>query len=110
MGSNLFIYHGYTEIFLNGAWVKATPAFNLSLCRRFHVNPLEFDGVHDSLFHEFDASGHRHMEYMRDHGTFADLPFEQIFTAYEKQYPDMFQRLQTLPTKNFPREAEEENR
>src|SRR5258708_3782062 len=41
MGSDLFVYHGYTDIRLEGRWVKATPAFNLALCTRFRVKPLE---------------------------------------------------------------------
>ncbi|MFZ1199758.1 MAG: transglutaminase family protein, partial [Desulfobacterales bacterium] len=61
METNLFYYHGYVDVFLNDKWIKATPAFNLSLCRNFNVKPLEFDGLHDSLFHEFDALGNRHM-------------------------------------------------
>ena len=90
MGTDLFIYHGYTELLIEGRWVKATPAFNLSLCQRFQVRPLEFDGEHDSIFHEFTTEGERHMEYVNDHGSFADLPFEEIFTAYRRQYPRMF--------------------
>ena len=68
MGSDLFVFHGYTELFLDGAWVKATPAFNLSLCTRFGVRPLEFDGREDSLFHPFDTCGRKHMEYVADRG------------------------------------------
>ena len=112
MHTDLFIYHGYTEVFLNKKWVKATPAFNLSLCQRFNVKPLEFDGNQDSLFHEFDTLGHRHMEYISDHGNFADLPFERIFAAYEKQYPNMFKRFKELSNTNdtnFAKEAEEEH-
>lgn len=90
MGTDLFVYHGYTEFFLEGKWVKATPAFNLSLCQRFHVRPLEFDGMGDSVFHEFDAKGQKHMEYVVDHGHFADLPFELIYSAYRKTYPKLF--------------------
>ena len=30
MGTDLFVYHGYTDLYLEGKWVKATPAFNLS--------------------------------------------------------------------------------
>ena len=44
MGTDLFVYHGFTELLLEGKWVKATPAFNLALCQRFRVKPLEFDG------------------------------------------------------------------
>lgn len=109
MKSDLFIFHGYTEFLLDEKWVKATPAFNLSLCSRFHVRPLEFDGDQDSLFHEFDTLGQKHMEYMNDHGHFDDLPFELIFSAYAKQYPGMFARFKSLKASDFSREAEEEN-
>ncbi|MBP1727528.1 MAG: transglutaminase-like enzyme, predicted cysteine protease [Deltaproteobacteria bacterium] len=34
LGSNLFVYHGYADLFLEGKWVKATPAFNRELCER----------------------------------------------------------------------------
>jgi len=109
MGSTLFIYHGYTEFFLGSNWVKATPAFNLSLCTRFHVQPLEFNGEDDSLFHEYDSRGKKHMEYQRDHGHFDDLPFQQIFSAYAKQYPGMFEKFRNLKNGNFHQEASMEN-
>src|SRR5204863_1818962 len=63
-GTDLFIYHGYAELLLDGKWVKATPVFNDELCRRFRVKPLEFDGRADSVFHPFDADDRRHMEYV----------------------------------------------
>ena len=98
MGTNLFIYHGYTEMFLAGRWVKATPAFNLELCDRFKVKPLDFDGTTDSIFHEYDALGQKHMEYVHDHGTFEDLPFERIFTAYGRVYPNFFENFGSSKT------------
>jgi transglutaminase-like putative cysteine protease len=109
MESDVFVYHGYTELYLQGKWVKATPAFNISLCTRFNVRPLDFDGINDSLFHEFDTRGQKHMEYMTDHGHFPDLPFDRIFSAYEKQYPGMFERFSKLKETDFQAEAEEEN-
>lgn len=109
MGSDVFVYHGYTELYLHEKWVKATPAFNLSLCTRFKVRPLEFDGLEDSLFHEFDINGNKHMEYRADHGHFEDLPFARLFSAYEQQYPGIFERFRNLKEKNFSREAEEEH-
>lgn len=90
MQTDLFIYHGYTELFSEGCWVKATPTFNLSLCERFGVKPLEFDGKHDAIFHEFDRQGHRHMEYVHDHGPFADLPYETIMESFRRHYPMYF--------------------
>jgi transglutaminase-like putative cysteine protease len=90
MGSDLFIYHGFTEVELEGKWVKATPAFNLELCRRFHVKPLEFDGREDSIFHPFDETNRRHMEYVRLRGSFADVPVEEIAAAFREAYPALY--------------------
>jgi transglutaminase-like putative cysteine protease len=90
MGSDLFIYHGFTELWLEGIWVKATPAFNLDLCRKFRVKPLEFDGRSDSIFHPFDADERRHMEYLRDRGSFADVPVADIQRAFRETYPALY--------------------
>jgi transglutaminase-like putative cysteine protease len=78
MKTDLFVWHGYTELWLEGRWVKATPAFNIELCDRFGLLPLEFDGRTDSLYHPFDRAGHRHMEYVREHGSFDDMPLQRI--------------------------------
>lgn len=87
MGSDLFVYHGYTEFRLEQRWIKATPAFNLELCSRFRVKPLEFDGRDDSIFHPFDEDERRHMEYLRDRGSYADVPVEEIQSAFREAYP-----------------------
>ena len=42
LGTDLFVYHGFVEFYLAGKWVKATPAFNIELCRKHKVIPLEF--------------------------------------------------------------------
>jgi transglutaminase-like putative cysteine protease len=90
MGTDLFIYHGYCELYLEGKWVKATPVFNQELCQRFRVKPLEFDGREDSIFHPFDADERRHMEYVRDHGTFDDVPAERIQREFRACYPAVY--------------------
>lgn len=89
-GTDLFIYHGYAELFLDGKWVKATPVFNQELCQRFRVKPLEFDGKEDSIFHPFDADDRRHMEYVKDHGSFADVPAERIQREFKAYYPNQY--------------------
>ena len=89
--SEVFAMHGYTELFLEGRWVKATPAFNLALCRMFKVAPLEFDGRTDSVFHPFNAKGERYMEYLVDHGQFDDLPVELFFAHLRQCYPHLFE-------------------
>jgi transglutaminase-like putative cysteine protease len=90
IGSDLFIYHGYAELHLEEAWVKATPAFNLELCRKFRVKPLEFDGRHDSIFHPYDEDNRRHMEYLRDRGRYADVPAAEIQAAFRSFYPKLY--------------------
>jgi len=87
MGTDIFYYHGYAELYLDGKWVKATPAFDRSLCEKFGVRPLEFDGREDSLFHPHDVSGRRHMEYVRDRGPFLDVPFADILETFNRCYP-----------------------
>lgn len=87
MQSDVFAWHGYTELFLEEKWVKATPAFDLALCDRVHILPLEFDGRTDSLYHPFDASGRKHMEYIKQRGLYADVPLEEIVTTYLEMYP-----------------------
>ncbi len=108
MGTDVFVYHGYTELFLNNKWVKTTPAFNLTLCNNFNVKPLEFDGTKDSIFHPLDKSGNKHMEYVKDHGTFADLPWDTLLTGMMKSYPIYFKNFKR-GSKDFSAEALKEN-
>ena len=109
MGSDLFIWHSLTELYLDGRWVKATPAFNLSLCERFGVHPLEFDGRHDSLFHEFDREGRRHMEYVRERGNYPDVPYEAIIADFKKTYPRWMALVTQGKRGNFAAEAQIES-
>ena len=86
LGSDLFVYHGFTEFYLEGKWVKATPAFNIELCRKHNVIPLEFNGREDSIFHPYNTQKMQFMEYVDDHGTFADIPVDELVIAWEKIY------------------------
>lgn len=86
LGTDVFAWHGYVELFVGGRWRKATPAFNRGLCERFGVDPLEFDGVHDAMLQPFDRDGQQYMEYLADRGTFDDLPFETILASFRGLY------------------------
>jgi transglutaminase-like putative cysteine protease len=88
MGTDVFFFHGYSEFHLEGRWLKAAPTFNLELCERFGVKPLEFDGTADALLHEFDSEGRRHMEYVNERGSFDDLPFEEMRRIFDEAYGD----------------------
>ncbi|MBT8397505.1 MAG: transglutaminase family protein [Gemmatimonadetes bacterium] len=89
MGTDVFVFHGYAELLIDGSWVKATPAFNKALCERFGVETLEFDGIHDSVFQPFDAEGNQYMEYLHDRGVHTDLPLEELREAFETAYPKL---------------------
>ncbi len=86
IGSDLFVYHGYTEFYLEGKWVKATPAFNAELCKRHEVPALEFDGQQDSVFQPYNARQIRFMEYVEHYGEFADIPVDKILSAWKAVY------------------------
>ncbi len=88
MASDLFVRHGFTELWLGDRWVKATPTFNRELCERLGVDPLGFDGVHDALLHPYDREGRRHMEYVRHHPSSDDLPLEEILADLRRHYGD----------------------
>lgn len=85
LGTDLFAYHAFVELYLEGKWVKATPAFNKELCARHGTDPLEFDGRHDSIFQEYGAGHRRFMEYVAFHGTRPDIPVDEIVAAWEER-------------------------
>ncbi len=88
MGTDLFAYHGFTEFYLGRRWIKATPAFNIELCRKHNVAPLEFDGHEDSIFHAYNLEKKLFMEYVEDHGTYSDVPVDVILQGWKKVYGD----------------------
>ena len=55
-----------------------------------NVEPLEFDGLHDSIFQEYTESGDAHMEYVNDHGLFEDVPHAFIVAGVRNAYPHLF--------------------
>lgn len=89
MGTDLFVWHGYSVLWIGGAWRKASAAFNRELCARFGVEPLDFDGTSDALLHQFSGDGSRYMEYTDDHGTYDDLPLDELLAAYRAAYPSL---------------------
>jgi len=86
IGSDRFVCHGYTDLYLDGKWVKATPAFNSELCERFGVFALEFDGLADSVFQEFNSQNKPFMEYLEYTGTYSDVPVQTILEKFKKAY------------------------
>ncbi len=86
MKTDIFYWHGYTSIYLEGKWVKATPAFNIELCEKFRIKPLDFDGKNDSIYHPFDLTGQKHMEYLQYRGEYEDVPIDAIKETFYRYY------------------------
>ena len=89
MGTDLFTWHGYVSVLLDGRWLKASPVFNIEMCERFHVLPMEFDGTSDSLMQPYNARNQKHMEYVNFHGEFDDLPFDLLSEEMHRDYPGL---------------------
>jgi len=91
-GTNEISPHGMVDLFLDGQWLKVSPAFNVELCHKCNVAPLDFDGEHDSLFQQFDMEGNQFMEYLEDYGYFEDLPMDFIFENFKSNFPSIFEK------------------
>ncbi|MCA1843391.1 MAG: transglutaminase-like domain-containing protein [Actinobacteria bacterium] len=90
-GTDVFLWHGYSEFLFDGRWLKVTSAFNIELCERFGVLPLDFDGEHDAVLHPFTADGRDHMEYVQQRGSFDELPYDEIMRDFRATYPKVFE-------------------
>jgi transglutaminase-like putative cysteine protease len=89
MGTNYFAWHGFTEVKLGDRWVKASPTFNSTLCDRFGVAPLDFDGDHDALLQSYDGAGRTFMQYEVLHGAFHDVPAKFLMREMARLYPSL---------------------
>jgi Transglutaminase-like enzymes, putative cysteine proteases len=90
MGTNLFVCHGYSELFLEGRWVKATPAFDSKMCQKIGVPAVEFDGRRNAILPEYNKKGELYIEYIRYHGSYSDLPLKRIVEIGMEAYGKMW--------------------
>ena len=90
--TDIAYWHGYSLVYLNGQWLKATPAFNLALCEKSGWIPVEFDGRQHATFPNKTLHGQKHMEYLTDRGTYADVPLDKIIKTYQEVYPHIMKR------------------
>jgi transglutaminase-like putative cysteine protease len=103
MGTDLFTWHGFTDVHVDGAWRKATPTFNATLCAKLGVKPLDFDGENDALLHPFDGAGRAYMQYVRDHGSYHDVPAKFLMREMAREYANM--QVEDLSGRDMEREA-----
>jgi transglutaminase-like putative cysteine protease len=89
LGTNIFLYHGYSELYLNNKWVKATPVFDKYTAQRAGFLPLvEFDGIHDGILSKYTTKGKLFIEYVKDRGVHVDLPYNEMQRIIKEYYYD----------------------
>jgi transglutaminase-like putative cysteine protease len=86
MKTDIFAYHGYCALHLKGRWIKAAPTFDIEMCDKMGYLPVEFDGTKDAILHPVDRHGNKHIEYLREIGTGADVPFDDIKKTFYELY------------------------
>lgn len=84
------VFHGFSEVFLDGKWVKCTPAFDRRVCRLNGVEPLVWDGETDSLLQAYKGE-ERFMEYIHFYGSFDTVPMELMHQEMKLHYPHLFE-------------------
>ncbi len=90
LGTDLMRHHTYVEMYVGEKWVKANPAFNIELCNKFNLVPVEFTGEGDAMFSPVDLEGTPHIEYFEDYGLVDDLDYDAIRKVFEDGYPHLF--------------------
>ena len=92
--SDIFTHHGFSELYIDGDWIKATPAFDRGMCRENRILPVEFDGINHAMLHSHNLDGDLHIEYIHQHGSYADVPVDDIvnetINIYGKWYLDLW--------------------
>ncbi len=81
-GINILPFHGYAELYVDGKWVHASPAYDIETCRRKRFVPVEFDGVNDAKDSPYDQDGNPHVEHLKYHGPYDDFPWDEILAYY----------------------------
>lgn len=93
-GTDIIYDHGFTELFLGGEWLKATPAFNRGMCDMLGLVPVEFDGRSHGVFSRNDIHGNISIEYLDEVGSWPDLPLDHILGAFERIFgPERFKQI-----------------
>ena len=89
LGTHYIAPHGIAEAFVNGKWLKVSTAFNKTLCEKYKVDPLYFDGSEDAMLQPYNRDKQQYMEYVEDYGHFSDVPYDFIVDTFKTQYPNV---------------------
>ena len=90
MGTNIFYFHGYTEVFLDNHWWKLTPSFDKKLCQKHDYPLCVFTGSNDATLSPRDLNENLFIEYINDRGIYTDFPFSEMIRVFQKYYQGHF--------------------
>lgn len=83
-GVNVFPFHGFAELYIDGRWVHASPAYDLATCQKKGFVPVEFNGVNDAKDSQYTKAGQLHMKHINYHGPYEDFPLDEIYNYYRQ--------------------------
>jgi len=81
-GGDILPLHGYAELYIDGRWIHASPAYDIETCRRKRFVPVEFDGVNDAKDSPYNLDGKPHVQHLKYHGPYDDFPWDEILNYY----------------------------
>ncbi len=92
LGMKIFYHHGYSELYLEGKWVKVTPAFDKQTSLRAGYPIVEFDGENDAILASFNDKGDKFVEYLKDRGSHTELPYQEIERDINELYKHVIEK------------------
>jgi transglutaminase-like putative cysteine protease len=78
--------HCFSELYIDGKWVKATPALDIRTSNKHGFKLVEFNGEENAMLHKTDLNGNLHAEYIKDHDTYSYFPFELVMNIFKENY------------------------
>lgn len=86
LGTKTMFHHGLNAFYLDGRWLKVDASLSPDVTKRKGYRTVDFDGTAEALLPATTLAGDPHATYARFHGTYADLPFDQMLTAFTAAY------------------------
>jgi transglutaminase-like putative cysteine protease len=83
--TDILPWHGYVHLYLDGRWIKATPAFDKELCEKKGYITVEFDGRVDAMLPAYTQDGQPHIEYLKDRGIYDEIPLDLMWQALRER-------------------------
>ncbi|RME05541.1 MAG: transglutaminase family protein [Deltaproteobacteria bacterium] len=86
LGTNVMFHHGLNAFYLDGAWRFVDASLSPDVVQRKGYRPVVFDGTADALQAGTTLAGKPHARYLKFHGMYVDLPYEQMIAAFIEAY------------------------